>query len=139
MKTTHPILAGALVAVLLLFGGCGDDDDSSGTDETTDDTAETDAAPAAGDAAAGSEVYGDTCAACHGPDAEGVDGLGKALAPSEFVATSSADELVAFVKVGRPSSDPENTTGVDMPPKGGNPALTDEDIANVVAYTQSLN
>lgn len=139
MRLSRTTLTAALVAVLLLFGGCGDDDDSSGTDETRDETAETDAAPASGDAANGRDLYVETCQTCHGPEAEGVDGLGKPLVGSEFLASSSSEELVGFVKVGRPSSDPENTTGVDMPPKGGNPALSDEEIVDIAAYMESLN
>jgi disulfide bond formation protein DsbB len=42
------------------------------------------------------------------------------------------------LKKGRPASDPANTTKVDMPPKGGNPALTDQDLADIVTYVRSL-
>ena len=45
---------------------------------------------------------------------------------------------MAFIKTGRPASDPANTTGVDMPPKGGNPAMTDQQIMDVIAYMRSL-
>lgn len=31
-----------------------------------------------------------------------------------------------------------NTTGVAMPPKCGNPSLTDQDLADVVAYLRTL-
>ena len=71
------------------------------------------------------------CQGCHGPDAEGIDGLGKSLVDNEFVASTSDSDLVEFVRVGRPVSDPDNTSGIDMPPKGGNPALTDEDLAHL--------
>jgi disulfide bond formation protein DsbB len=72
-------------------------------------------------------------------DAKGLPGLGKDLTLSEFVRDHTDQELIAFVKQGRPSSDPANTTGVDMPPKGGNPALNDTDIANIVAYLRTLS
>ena len=91
-----------------------------------------------GDASKGAEKFAGTCVACHGPDATGVTGLGKDLTTSEFVKTKSDAELIAFVKVGRPSSDPANTTGVDMPPKGGNPALTDQDLADIIAFLRTL-
>jgi len=91
-----------------------------------------------GDASKGAEKFASTCVACHGPDATGVTGLGKDLTTSEFVKTKSDAELIAFVKVGRPSSDPANTTGVDMPPKGGNPALTDQDLADIIAFLRTL-
>jgi disulfide bond formation protein DsbB len=91
-----------------------------------------------GDATAGKTAYDSTCIACHGADAKGMTGLGKDLTTSEFVKTTSDADMVAFIKIGRPASDPANTQGVDMPPKGGNPALTDQDILDIVAYVRSL-
>lgn len=91
-----------------------------------------------GDASKGAEKFASTCVACHGPDATGVTGLGKDLTTSEFVKGKSNADLIAFVKVGRPTSDPANTTGVDMPPKGGNPVMTDQDLADIVAYLRTL-
>ncbi len=92
----------------------------------------------AGDPAKGEELYMSTCASCHGPDARGLPNLGKNLRSSEFVKGLSDEELLDFIKKGRPASDPANTTGVDMPPKGGNPALTDEDIMHIIAYIRSI-
>ena len=48
-------------------------------------------------------------------------------------------KLVAFVKQGRSTDDPANTTGVAMPPKGGNPALQEAQIRGIVAYLRSLH
>ena len=64
--------------------------------------------------------------------------VGKPLAASAFIQDQTDVELVAFIKVGRPAGDPENTTGIDMAPKGGNPSLDDEDLANIVAYLRTL-
>ena len=91
-----------------------------------------------GDATAGKKAYNSTCIACHGADAKGMTGLGKDLTTSEFVKTTSDTDMVAFIKTGRPASDPANTQGVDMPPKGGNPALTDQDILDIVVFVRSL-
>ncbi len=93
----------------------------------------------AGDAAHGAELFAGTCVACHGPDAKGVEGLGKDLTTSEWIGQQSDEALVEFLNTGRPASDELNTTGVDMPPKGGNPALTDEDLLDIVAYLRSVN
>jgi mono/diheme cytochrome c family protein len=102
-------------------------------------TPEPPSAPApAGTAAEGEALFAQTCAACHGPKGEGVQGLGKDMTTSEFIAGKSDDELVEFVKVGRPPDDPLNTTGVAMLPKGGNPALTDEDLYDIVAFIRTL-
>jgi mono/diheme cytochrome c family protein len=93
---------------------------------------------AGGDAAKGKPLYEQNCASCHGPDAKGIQGLGKDLTSSSFVAQKSDAELVKFVNEGRAADDPLNTTGILMPPKAGNPALTDEDIQHIVAYLRTL-
>ena len=119
-------------ALALALTACGGSDDSGGDSPATP-------APAAGRVVEGAVVYAGTCTACHGVNQEGIDGLGKPLAPSAFVVANTEDELVAFIKVGRPVSDPENTQGVNMPPKGGNPSLSDQDLLDVAAYLKSLN
>jgi len=96
------------------------------------------AAVVAADAAAGGELFAASCAACHGPQGEGVSGLGKDMTASEFIAAQSDAELLAFIKVGRGTDDPLNTTGVAMPPKGGNPAITDAQLADIVAFIRSI-
>jgi disulfide bond formation protein DsbB len=93
----------------------------------------------AGDAAKGKELFASTCAACHGPGGEGVKGLGKDLQTSAFAAGLSDEELLAFIKQGRDMSDPLNTTGIAMPPKGGNPALQDGQIVDIVAFIRSIH
>ncbi|NUM48625.1 MAG: cytochrome c [Anaerolineales bacterium] len=91
-----------------------------------------------GDATAGKAKFESTCIACHGVDAKGMPNLGKDLTTSEFVITTGDAELVAFITQGRPPFDTANTTGIDMPPKGGNPALTEDDLKNIVAYLRTL-
>jgi len=92
-----------------------------------------------GDAVKGKTVFEGTCISCHGPDAKGLPGLGKDLTTSTFVAGQTDEQMVKFIKTGRPATDPANTTKVDMPPKGGNPALTDADIINVIAFVRSIH
>lgn len=91
-----------------------------------------------GDAAAGEGLFQATCSACHGPDAKGLPNLGKDLTTSVFLRSQTDDENLAFVKEGRPMDHPDNTQGIDMPPKGGNPALSDEDILDIIAYLRSI-
>lgn len=86
----------------------------------------------------GKVKYETTCVACHGPDAKGVTGLGKNLTASDFLDHLSDAEAALFLSKGRPASDPLNTTKVDMPPKGGNPALNDQDLVDIVAYLRTL-
>ncbi|MBI4769157.1 MAG: cytochrome c [Chloroflexi bacterium] len=125
------IICTLLIAGALLLGACG-----SGQGAAPAATS----APAGpvGDATAGKTKFEGTCSSCHGPDAKGLPGLGKDLTTSAFAMGLSDGDLLAFVKTGRPSSDPANTTGVDMPPKGGNPALSDQDLADIIAYVRTL-
>lgn len=90
-----------------------------------------------GDPAKGKEAFA-TCAGCHGPEGKGIEGLGKDMTSSEFIASQTDEQLLAFIKTGRPATDPLNTTGVDMPGKGGNPALTDAQMMDIIAYIRSL-
>ena len=91
-----------------------------------------------GNATKGKVSFVSTCAACHGPDGKGMPNLGKDLTTSTFAKGLSDAEFVEFIKTGRPASHPLNTTKVDMPPRGGNPALTDEDLADIVAFVRTL-
>lgn len=86
----------------------------------------------------GAKAYQSACIACHGVDAKGMPSLGKDLTTSAFLKGLPDAEAVLFLAKGRPASDPLNTTKVDMPPKGGNPALKDQDLADIVAWLRTL-
>lgn len=137
----NKIFPATLILLISIFlAACGGD---SGSQRLPQDSgvAPAKAAPAeasTGDSATGKEKFTATCSACHGPAGEGISGLGKDMTTSEFIAGKTDDELVQFIKVGRDPSDPLNTTGVGMPAKGGNPALNDQDLYNIVAYIRSL-
>ncbi|MBI1877312.1 MAG: c-type cytochrome [Chloroflexi bacterium] len=92
-----------------------------------------------GDQAAGRTLFTQTCSACHGPTGQGIQGLGKDLTKSEFVAGQTDIDLLTFIKVGRGPTDLLNTTGIAMPPKGGNPALGEEDLQNIVAFLRTIH
>jgi len=133
----YPILALAI----LILAACGGSTNTAPSSQAAPTAAvvEAEAAAPAGDAEAGKQIFTATCGACHGPAGEGVVGLGKDMTTSEFIAGKSDEELVEFIKVGRDPSDPLNTTGVAMPVKGGNPALDDEDLFNVVAFIRTIH
>ena len=95
-------------------------------------------APAPAKAIPGAATFLAYCSSCHGPDGEGLPGLGKSLSESAFTKAKSDAELVAFIKTGRPLWDAENTTGLDMPPKGGNPALNDDEIDVIVTFIRAI-
>jgi len=87
----------------------------------------------------GREAFLASCSACHGTNAEGIEGLGKSFITSEFVRSSSDKDLMTMIKMGRPVWDPANTTGLDMPPKGGNPAITDDQLTDIIGYIRSVS
>jgi mono/diheme cytochrome c family protein len=120
----------AVLVLALVAAACGGGGESGG-----------DAAPVVAENAAvteGHQLFKQTCAVCHGQNGEGMPALGKNLNANEFVSGNSDAELVAFMIEGRPATHPDNTRGVDMPPRGGNPNLTDEDLGKIAAYLKSL-
>jgi len=88
--------------------------------------------------ASGEQQFARVCTACHGPAGVGRAGLGKQLANSAFVQSLDDAALLAFIKKGRYPGDPTNTTGVGMPAKGGNPALSEDDLLDIIAYLRTL-
>ncbi len=86
----------------------------------------------------GYDLFVSSCAACHGQGAEGVEELGLPLSTSGFVRGSTDKDLITFIKSGRSSWDENNTTGLDMPPKGGNPAINDEQLQAIVDYIRAV-
>lgn len=86
----------------------------------------------------GREEFLTSCTACHGPNGEAKPKLGKDLRHSKFIASQSDGQLVMFLQLGRNTWEPENTTGVAMPPKGGNPMLTNDNLADIVQYLRFL-
>jgi mono/diheme cytochrome c family protein len=93
----------------------------------------------AAEIARGGALYLRSCAACHGRMGQGIRGLGPDLRGSVFVAARSDETVVAFLKIGRRAGDPDNRTRIDMPPRGGNPGLTDADLAAIVAWMRTLD
>lgn len=94
--------------------------------------------PSAEEIAQGQRLFRGTCATCHGYDAQGMPMLGKDLRHNEFVAGLDDAELVEFLREGRPANHPLNERRVEMPPRGGNPALEDEDLRLIGLYMRSV-
>ena len=115
----------ALLALATVAAGCGGGEGGG--------------APAADLAAQqGKAIFDRICATCHGKDANGLPKLGKGLRDNAFTRSQSDGELVTFLKTGRPATHPLNTTGVDMPPRGGDTTITEDDLKNVVAFLRTL-
>jgi disulfide bond formation protein DsbB len=134
-----------LVAVVPFVAACGGDDEEPTATPTVAAAAQSQATATplpsvpTGESEKGKTLFATTCAACHGPAGEGVKGLGKDMTTSEFIAGLSDAELMTFIETGRPIGDPLNTTGVDMPPKGGNPALTDAQLVDIIAFIRTIH
>ncbi len=135
------VMALVLLLALGALAACGDDREDTGdaADAPAAEAPAEEEAVAAGDPAAGEEIFNTTCLACHGQGGIGVQGLGKDMTTSEFIHGQSDADLLTFIKQGRDTSHPDNTTGVAMPPRGGNPALTDEQLLDVIAYIRTLD
>jgi disulfide bond formation protein DsbB/mono/diheme cytochrome c family protein len=85
----------------------------------------------------GGQLYRESCAACHGIDAKGVANLGNQLAGSDFVNGKTDAELLALIREGRDLSHPENTTGLVMPPSGGRPDLSDQELLSIIVFIRA--
>ncbi len=93
----------------------------------------------AGDAAAGQKLFSITCVTCHGPTGEGLNSLAPSLRASEFLKSADTAGVTQVVRRGRPVTDPANKSGKMMPAKGGNPFLTDQQVADLVAFVKSIS
>ncbi|MEC9374764.1 MAG: cytochrome c [Pseudomonadota bacterium] len=82
-----------------------------------------------------SGLYSIHCVACHGADANGVEGLGLSLVSSDLVANSNSADLKSFLKVGRLPDSPDSVTGIPMP---GFVWMTESQLDEVVGYIKTL-
>ncbi|TMD91131.1 MAG: cytochrome c [Chloroflexi bacterium] len=93
-----------------------------------------------GDPAKGATLFAQNCTSCHGVNLEGT--IGPALNPIEKIpgVPNSLDPnfLIQIITAGRKhqSGDPKTA---DMPAKGGNPSLTDQDVRDLAAYIIQQN
>jgi mono/diheme cytochrome c family protein len=93
-----------------------------------------------GDPAKGATLYAQNCATCHGTSLEG--GIGAVLNPIDKLpgVSNPLDPtfLIQIITNGRTpqAGDPK---AIAMPPKGGNAALTDQDVNDLAAYIIQQN
>ena len=62
-----------------------------------------------------SPAYNTYCMVCHGPGGAGVEGLGVSLTDSRLIRSSTQEEIVSFLRVGRLPDDPDTVSGRPMP------------------------
>ncbi|MDQ6722573.1 MAG: cytochrome c [Candidatus Dormibacteraeota bacterium] len=97
-------------------------------------------APLPGDPTKGGALYAANCTSCHGINLGG--GIGPSLNPIEKLpgVLNGLDPtfLIDIITNGRvhQTGDPRQT---DMPKKGGNPNLTDQDVKDLAAYIIQQN
>lgn len=140
------ILFGLIGAVPLTFTACKSGKPAQPASEAQPSTApasgaQTSAAkPAvmAGSPEKGQQLFSETCSTCHGDKGQGLPNLGGDLQTSKFVAHSTDAQVVALIEAGVPTTNPLNKTNMSMPPKGGNPALTEQDLYDIVSYIRQL-
>jgi len=125
VRMRHVIVVGGIIAAIIL-SACG-----GSTTKTVPETSD----PAA---IHGRQLTTESCAACHGTDFDGIDGVGPSFFDNSYVQGQSDPGVIAFIKEGRPNNHPDNKSGVAMPMYGGNPQLTDDDLADIVAFLRTL-
>lgn len=122
-----------LVSLALLLGACSENPNIGTGPKTTQSSTQSDNQQVSGEV-----IFQKSCAHCHGGNAKGLPGLGPDLTSSEFVHALNDEALLAFIIQGRPVNDPENTTGIPMPPRGGNLGLTDDDLMAIIGWIRSI-
>lgn len=134
LKLSMLCVAGLLVVVP---SGCSHNSTSPPASEShTASTASlaTKETPLVGSPDKGKALFAENCSTCHGLQGQGIHHLGADLQSNKFVASSTDAQVVAFIERGITADDPQNTMHVAMPPKGGNPALTTQDLYDIVAF-----
>jgi mono/diheme cytochrome c family protein len=87
----------------------------------------------------GEQVYGGPglCYVCHGPEGQGMSGLGANLTDDEWIHGDGSFESIAETVMNGVDSS-VSTTGTAMQPKGGS-GITDEQVRQVAAFVWTLS
>lgn len=111
-----------LLAVAIALGSCSDDDGGDSGDPGR----------AAGDTAAGAEVYADSCAVCHGTDLRGTSRGPSHLSEVYEPGHHPDGSFRAAIANGSPQ---HHWDFGDMPPVTG---LDDDEVDAVIAYVREV-
>lgn len=107
--------------------------------ETIDAIVVDEGVPADVDITRGRRFYRMICMSCHGSQGEGVVEGGLPLVGNPFVDERSDNELVQFIRQGRPANALDNILGIEMPARAENIGLTERDLQAIVQYIRSLD
>ena len=86
-----------------------------------------------GAAAAGESAFNENCAACHGRNAAGKDGLGPPLVHKIYEPSHHGD--MAFVLAAKQGVRQHHWSFGNMPPQ---PHVSDQEIQSIIAYIRTL-
>jgi mono/diheme cytochrome c family protein len=87
-----------------------------------------------GNPSSGEKLFTLACGKCHGRKRDGSLALRVDVLTNDLAAKEANQELFEIIRTGR------NAAGTRlMPPRGGNSALTDEDLYDIVAFIRSLD
>ena len=135
IATTHmrvrANISGDVARDIIAFLQASNDQQASAPQAPVQGGSGTTAAPVSplklGDPEHGAQVFGETCVACHGADGKGaIDGVPPLSGPL----AKSDDVLLRHMIEGYQSPG----SAMPMPARGGNPDLTDQDMADVLAH-----
>jgi disulfide bond formation protein DsbB len=79
----------------------------------------------------GARLFAQSCAGCHAPQA-----VGHANIRATWLTGKSDAEIVAAIKQGRAVTDPGNFSKQAMPPYGGQPFLTEEQLIQLARFVR---
>lgn len=82
--------------------------------------------------------YMETCATCHGPNGAGMPKQGMDLRDSKMVAQQNPVDIAVFLKKGRTPDAADSIMKLAMPPKGGNPNLSDQHLVDIVEFLRKI-
>lgn len=85
----------------------------------------------------GAAVYKEACAACHGVTGRGVVGVGNDLVHSELVLQETGDAFLKYVRTLEHEEEEKQSSPKAMPPSGGRPDLSDEQILAIFQFLKA--
>jgi mono/diheme cytochrome c family protein len=94
--------------------------------------------PIAGNPENGKMVFSKTCITCHGPTGQGMPNLAPSLVGSAYIKSADDSAVATVIRQGRALGDPTNKSGKVMPARGGNPFLSEEEIAHLTAFVRAI-